>query len=112
MRSRQRLGKFLLRRSLVFHDGNQWSQRHHTWLHGLKFSRAADQVVFEDYMLALEQHEARVAALDEQLAAVAAQDPYREPVAHLRCFRGIDTVTALSLAAERTTSAGSRPRLH
>lgn len=100
VRSRQRLSKFLLRRALVFHDGNQWSQRHRTWLHGLKFSRAADRVVFEDYMLALEQHEARVAALDGQLAAVAAQDPYREPVAHLRCFRGIDTVTALSLAAE------------
>ncbi len=101
VRARHRLGKFLLRRSLSFHDGYLWSQRHRTWMHGLTFARAADQVVFEDYLLAVEQQEARVAALDEQLAAVADQEPFRAPVvAHLRCFRGIDTVTAVSLVAE------------
>lgn len=100
VRARHRLGKFLLRRSLSFHDGYLWSQRHRTWMHGLKFARAADQVVFEDYLLAVEQQEARVAALDEHLTAVADQEPFRAPVAHLRCFRGIDTVTAVSLVAE------------
>ncbi|MBK9777739.1 MAG: transposase [bacterium] len=34
VRSRHRLSKFLLRRALVFHDGNQWSQTHRTWLQG------------------------------------------------------------------------------
>lgn len=100
VRARHRLGKFLLRRGLCFHAGYLWSQRHRTWLHGLQFERPADRVVFEDYLLAAEQHEARVAALDAQLAAAAQQPPYRVPVAHLRCFRGIDTVTALSLVAE------------
>jgi transposase len=28
------------------------------------------------------------------------QEPYRQSVAWLRCFRGIDTVTAVSLVAE------------
>lgn len=100
VRARHRLGKFLLRRSLIFHDGHQWSQQHRYWLHGLKFSRAADRVVFEDYLLAVEQQQARVAALDERLAEAAGQEPYKTPVAHLRCFRGIDTVTALCLTAE------------
>lgn len=100
VRARHRLGKFLLRRSLTFHAGYLWSQRHRTWLHGLKFSRPVDQIVFEDYLLAVEQQEARVAALDEQLTTVAQQEPYQAPVAHLRCFRGIDTVTALCLTAE------------
>lgn len=100
VRARHRLGKFLLRRGLAFRDGWNWSQQHRYWLHALRFERPADQVVFEDYILAVEQQEARVAALDEQLAAVAEAEPYRTPVAHLRCFRGIDTVTALSLVAE------------
>jgi len=100
VRARHRLGKFLLRRGLAVRDGWNWSQQHRYWLHGLTFDRHADQVVFEDYVLAVEQQEARVAALDVQLAAVAGEEPYRTPVAHLRCFRGIDTVTALSLVAE------------
>ncbi|MBU1073332.1 transposase, partial [bacterium] len=66
-------------------------------LNGLKFERPADRIVFEDYLLAVEQHEARVAA---RLAEVAAAEPYRTPVARLRCFRGIDTTTALALVAE------------
>jgi transposase len=100
VRARHRLGKFLLRRGLVFHDGYLWSQRHRTWLHGLQLPRQADRLVFEDYLLAVEQQEARVAALDAHLTAVTEQEPYRTPVAHLRCFRGIATVTALAFTAE------------
>jgi transposase len=100
VRARHRLGKFLLRRGLVFRDGWAWSQSHRTWLHGLKFERTADQAVFEDYLLAVEQQEARVAALDEHLEAASQKEPYRTPVAWLRCFRGIATVTGLSLVAE------------
>jgi transposase len=34
------------------------------------------------------------------LAEIAATLPYREPVAWLRCFRGIDTLTAILILAE------------
>jgi transposase len=100
VRARHRLGKFLLRRGLIFREGWPWSQRHRTWLNSLRFARDAERIVFEDYILAVEQQEARVRALDQHLEAVSAVEPYRTPVAHLRCFRGIDTVTALSLVAE------------
>jgi transposase len=100
VRSRHRLSKFLLRRGLVFRDGCNWSQRHRTWLNGMRFERDVDRIVFQDYLLAVEQHEDRVRALDARLAEIAATDPYREPVARLRCFRGIDTVTAVALIAE------------
>ena len=51
-------------------------------------------------MLAIDQLEARLLELDAQLVAVASTDPYREPVGWLRCFRGIDTLTAILLLAE------------
>jgi transposase len=38
--------------------------------------------------------------LDVRLAEVATQEPYREPVGWLRCFRGIDTLTAMLILAE------------
>lgn len=38
--------------------------------------------------------------LDAQLVAVANTEPYQEPVGWLRCFRGIDTLTAMLLLAE------------
>ena len=99
-RARHRLNKFLVRRGLFFNEGFAWSQRHRTWLGGLRFERPADQVVFEDYLLAVEQQEARVAALDLRLAEVSGTERYLKPVAALRCFRGIDTLTALSVVAE------------
>ena len=38
--------------------------------------------------------------LDTRLAEIAETEPYREPVGWLRCFRGIDTLTAILILAE------------
>lgn len=38
--------------------------------------------------------------LHARLAATAERDPYREPVGWLRCFRGIDTLTAMLIRTE------------
>ena len=51
-----------------------------------------------DYRLA--QIEARLQALDAALTELAATPPYHEAVGWLRCFRGIDTLTAISMLAE------------
>jgi transposase len=56
--------------------------------------------VVDDYLLAMEQTEARLHTLDAQLTALAEAAPYREPVGWLRCFRGINTLTAMLLLAE------------
>jgi transposase len=43
---------------------------------------------------------ARLLELDARLAQLAEQAPYRAPVGWLRCFRGIDTLTAMLILAE------------
>lgn len=98
-RARHRLGKLLLRRGRHF-AGKNWTQAHRRWLAGLTWPHAAERTVVEDYQLAIEQLEARLADLDAELGALAAQAPYREPVGWLRCFRGVDTLTAMLLLAE------------
>lgn len=99
-RARNRLGKFLLRRGWVCRSAKPGSQRYNTWLGGVRFERLADQWVFEDYCLAVDQQYSRRENLDVRLLEIAQQEPYRVPVGALRCFRGIDTITALALVAE------------
>ena len=76
------------------------TQAHRRWVNGLTWPHPADRVVVDDYLLAIDHLEARLMELDAQLATVATTDPYREPVGWLRCFRGIDTLTAMLLLAE------------
>lgn len=102
MRARHRLGKFLLRRGRVFGTGQQraWSQAHRWWLGQQAFERTAERIMFEDYLLSVEQAEARRRSLELHLEDIAHEPLYAERVGWLRCFRGIDTVTAITLIAE------------
>ena len=98
-RCRHRLGKFLLRRGLHY-PGRNWSRAHRQWIASLTWTHDGERAVINDYTLAIEQLEARLTDVDGQLTAIAAREPYRERVAWLRCFRGIDTLTAIFLLAE------------
>jgi len=99
-RARHQLGKFLLRRGMVYTGGSHWTQRHFAWLRSLRFDQPLDQEIFAEYLAELDHRTQRVASLDRRLAALSQEDPYRQPVAWLRCFRGIETVTALTIVTE------------
>lgn len=100
-RCRHRLVKMLVRRGLVFDPARRlWSEAHRQWLVSLKFENETDQVVFNEYTLAVEQAEKRLKALDKELAKAAELPLYRNHVAWLRCFHGIDTTIALIFVAE------------
>jgi transposase len=101
MRCRHRLGKFLLRRGISYTAGrSSWTQAHRAWLERRSFDDPSEQAVFDDYRLAVAQVDARIAALDRKLEALAQAPAYRRAVGALRCFRGIDTRTALGLVTE------------
>src|SRR5512134_82977 len=101
LRARHRLSKFLLRRHCLYDlTTRHWGVRHMAWLRQIRFDDPASQATFDSYLVAIDQIEERLRRLDAQLAECGAQEPYREPIAWLRCFRGIDTVTAVSLVAE------------
>jgi transposase len=100
LRARHRLGKMLLRYGLVFRDGRNWTQRHHQWLAQQRFEEPTAQRVFELYLLAIEQASERLLRHTELLEELASQEPYAEQVGWLRCLRGVDTVTAMTILAE------------
>ena len=98
-RCRHRLGKLLLRRGLHY-AGRNWTRAHRQWIDTLTWTHAAERAVVDDYLLAIDHTEARLQELDAGLAEIAETKPYREPVGWLRCFRGIDTLTAMLMLAE------------
>lgn len=101
MRCRHRLSKFLLRRGISDPPGRKgWTQAHHAWLQQLSFDDPWEQAVFDEYRLAVAQVDARIEALDRKLEVLAQTPVYRRAVGALRCFRGIDTRTALGLVTE------------
>ena len=100
LRCRHRLTKMLLRRGIVYPGKHSWGQAHQQWLRGVELDDPAERVVFADYLLAIVQIEERVKHLAMAIAARAEEEPYRTPVGWLRCFRGIDTVTAMTIVAE------------
>jgi transposase len=101
MRARHRLSKWLLRRGVRYTGGKkQWTGLHHKWLRGLRFDHSVDRVVFDQYLLAVEQLLERIAHLDTELKKLSESEAYRASVGWLRCFRGIDTVAAMTILTE------------
>ena len=99
MRSRHRLSKLLLRRGYVY-PRTPWTKAHREWLAQLEWPHAAERHVVRDYELAIVHVEARLGELDRAIVEIALTPPYQAAVAALRCFRGIDTLIAMTLLAE------------
>ena len=101
VRARHRLGKFLLRRAVTFTPGKRpWTLAHRRWLDSLRFDNPAHSVVVADYLLAIDHIEQRMKTLIVHLERLALDPRYATPVATLRCFRSVDTITAVGLAVE------------
>ncbi|HWP64727.1 MAG TPA: IS110 family transposase [Candidatus Limnocylindria bacterium] len=100
MRCRHRVSKLLLLHGRVYPEPSTWTQRHRQWLAGQRFDEAATELAYLDTLAAVDGLVARKAALDERLSRLAVEGEWWPSVARLRCFRGIDTLTALVLCLE------------
>jgi transposase len=99
MRCRHRVSKLLLLHGRVY-DGGAWTKVHRGWLERQQFDEAATELAYLDTLAAVDGLVARKAALDERLSRLAFEGEWSQTVARLRCFRGIDTLTAFVLALE------------
>jgi len=99
-RERHRLLKFLLRHGRAWREGRNWTDRHWVWLRAQRFEDAHARRTFEEYLAQVDFTVDRVRALDAEIEQLAMQEPWRAPVGRLRCLRGIDTISALTLISE------------
>jgi len=97
--SRQRIVKHLYARGVVYTNGKHWTLRHMRWLRALTLE-AHDALVLHTHLTMMDHKSLHLAGLDEKIEALSHEDPYRAPVARLRCLRGVDTLTAMGIVVE------------
>ena len=101
LRARNRLSKFLLRHGRRFTGTkNGWSQRHVTWLRGQTWPLPALDRTHRAYLRAVDEAVARLQTVEAELRDLVTLEPLQTRVQRLRCFRGMDDLTALTIAAE------------
>ena len=101
LRARHRLSKFLLRHGRRFTaTKTAWSKRHDAWLRAQTWPLAALDQTHRAYLRGVDEIGARLRTVEEDLRALLDLEPLRARVQRLRCFRGIDDLTALTIAAE------------
>lgn len=83
--------------------GKNWSKRFDLWLKRIIKSELLsenDRLIIETHLGCVEDLSERIRMLESRIEHEATGDRYRECVAILKSFRGVATVTALTLAAE------------
>ena len=100
LRARHRLSKFLLRHGRRFTMTRAWSQRHDAWLRAQTWPLPALEQTHRAYLRTVDEALARLRAIEADLRGLLDLEPLRPRVERLRCFRGIDDLTALTIAAE------------
>ncbi len=101
MRARHRLSKLLLRHDVRYEDTTSaWNDRHRAWLGKVDLAQRGAQATLLDYIGAVDALVLRRDALERTIGEVIPGSPLESTVARLRCLRGIDTLSAVGLAAE------------
>lgn len=110
LRWRHRVLKLLARHGRLYLVGQNWSQAHWRWIREQRFDLPPLQRTFEASLFALEQALARQRSWTRRSRRWPRPRPIGEPVGWLRCFRGIDTLSAMILLAEVVDSNASTGR--
>lgn len=104
LKSRHYISWLLMRRGLVYRDGTPWrTRKHERWLRGLLEEGALqgpDAETFNTYLALLNFKIQQRDELDRRIEEIALRPHHAAVVCRLRCFRGIDTLTAMVLATE------------
>ena len=101
LRARHRLSKFLLRHGRRFTGTKKaWTKRYDGWLRVQTWPLAALDQTHRASLRTVDEAVARLRAVEDDLRELLTLEPLRQRVGALRCFRGINDLTALTIAAE------------
>lgn len=90
----------LLRHGRVYPERSTWTRAHRSWLSRQQFGEPTSELAFCDLIAAVDGISARKAEIAERLSQLALDERWWPTVSRLRSFRGVDTLTALSLHLE------------
>jgi transposase len=100
-RARQRIGALLLRLGVRYPGpGRSWTLRHRAWLAGLRLGHAALDIALSEQLVALAEAEARLGRLEAAMVEQAATSHLADLIGAYQALRGVEQVTAITLAVE------------
>ena len=99
-RSRQRLKSFLLRNAIGYQGKANWSGSHMEYLRRLALQDPAQQIVLEEYILAIDNGINRVQRLTDKLKELLLDWEWKPIVEALMAFRGFQEVAAITIISE------------
>lgn len=99
-KTKQRIHRFLLRHGYIYESSRYWTLRHDRWLRSLRFERSMLKESFDEYYFLMKGLTEQLRGMDKRIEEMALSEAYVERVQRLRCFKGIEYLTALSLLCE------------
>jgi transposase len=100
MRRRHRLLKYLLRHGHRYREGKAWTEKFWRWVGEIEWEEEPAQMILLEYRLGLAQAEEQLSRLSQSIEELAEAKEYQLQVKRLRTFRGIETLTAMTVLAE------------
>ena len=97
---RQHLQSFLLRHGRLFPGRKPWTRAHARWLSELAFEHPAQYLVLREYRQGIEDAEARLERLTQQIADVLTTWSMAPVVEAYQALRGVALITAVTFVAE------------
>ena len=98
-KKRQQLNHFVLRHGHHW-KRSKWTDAHRAWLRDLKFPTSAQQVALVAALGSLQSQEACLQELDHELQRESSQWRWSALIDSLRALRGINHLSAITIAAE------------
>jgi len=99
--AKQRLNAFLLRHGCIYDSKkSRWTQAHFRWLEAQKFDNAVQQIVFQEYIEAVKQAQARETGLVTEMEKALKNWIFAPVVEALMSLRGIKLIAAMTIMAE------------
>jgi len=100
LRARHQLSKLLLRYGYRYQQGRAWTKRYWEWVNQIELSEEWSRAVVRQQIVVIEQRLEVVAEYDRHIEKIAESAEYAPIVAALGVLRGIDRLTAMTIAAE------------
>src|SRR6266511_4814936 len=95
-----RLKAFLLRQDIRYEGRANWGPAHLRWLAEVVCPTPAQQIVFQEYVRAVSEHEERLQRLEEELQAQVKTWRWLPVVEAIQALRGVQFTAAVILIAE------------
>ncbi len=98
--SKQHILKFLQTKGIVYREGKNWTEKHWWFLKKIILATEEELYVYKRYLSMLEGELMELRCIEERIEKLAQSERYVKSVNRLRCLKGIDTLSAITIICE------------